>query len=129
MLKLDHAIIWAAANLLQAEEHLLLSLNENTNAEDVSALVAEIRKTRSQLMIQIFNEMNVEHPQGSQLWCAVKHLLSAMYRLLEAAERASPQTAVEQMNRCKNIYDIMLALMLSHKRENQENRITLEATR
>ena len=86
-LSVDEELFWAAANLLQAEEHLLQTLHASGGlAGDIGELIAVIRSTR----VQIMKQLGISNPSG-EIWCASKHLISAAYRLMEASEKSLTQ--------------------------------------
>jgi hypothetical protein len=76
-------VLYAAANLVNAEEHLVESVPRVPEhlRRELADLISEVRAERSRLMRRLFNGA------GGELWCAAKHTLSASYRLLEAAEK------------------------------------------
>jgi hypothetical protein len=87
-------ILVAVANLINAEEHLVYSLPKvpDRHVEELKQLVADIRSVRSTLMRAIGYGR-----EGGELWCAVKHVLAASYRVLEAAEKASKKPAASEL--------------------------------
>ena len=88
-------ILVAAANLINAEEHLVYSLPKapDRHVEDLKQLVAHIRSVRSTLMRAVGYGR-----EGGELWCAVKHILAASYRVLEVAEKASKATGASELS-------------------------------
>ncbi|RLE66370.1 MAG: hypothetical protein DRJ38_01945 [Thermoprotei archaeon] len=87
-LSVDEELFWAAANLIQAEEHLLQTLYDvpANQVPTIGELIATIRSTR----VQIMKRLGVSNPKG-QVWCMMKHLISAAYRLMEASEKSITQ--------------------------------------
>lgn len=83
-LSVDEELFWAAANLLQAEEHLLRTISESPPEflDDLKHLVASIRSKRVKLMKMI----GMSNPFG-EVWCVAKHIISASYRVMEASEK------------------------------------------
>lgn len=83
---LEKELAMAAANLIQAEEHLLHTLlavkGDEEEGRIVRELVDDVRATRARVM----RMLGLDRLQG-EMWCAAKHLLSASYRLLEASEK------------------------------------------
>ncbi len=89
-LPLEKELLIAAANLINAEEHLVYSLPKTPGrfVNEVKDLINEVRAIRSRLM-----RMAGFGSEGGELWCAAKHLLAASYRMLEAAEKAAKKPA------------------------------------
>ena len=65
-LSVDEELFWCAANLLQAEEHLLQTLYEAPTPliAQIGELIAAIRSTR----VQIMKQLGISNPAG-QVWC------------------------------------------------------------
>lgn len=109
-LSVDEELFWCAANLLQAEEHLLQTLYEAPTPliAEIGELIAAIRSTR----VQIMKQLGISNPAG-QVWCASKHLISAAYRLMEASEKSitqlhSPRLAKQYSSMARRLLELLL---------------------
>jgi hypothetical protein len=105
-------VLYAAANLVNAEEHLVVSVTRVPGhmCRELEDLISEVRAERSRLMRRLFNGA------GGELWCAAKHILSASYRVLEAAEKlaggdASLQAEVQELaSGSRRLLDLAMAI-------------------
>jgi len=109
-LSVDEELFWAAANLLQAEEHLLQTLHD-VPADQVSAVGELITAIRS-LRVQIMKRLGISNPKG-ETWCSAKHVISAAYRLMEASEKSitqlnDPVTAKEYSQMARTLLELLL---------------------
>jgi len=73
-------IILAVTNLISLEEHLAFTAMK-TGENDYYEMARAARKIRIECLKELIGE-----PAG-ELWCASKHTLSAMMRLLEVASK------------------------------------------
>ena len=73
-------LIIATTNLISLEEHLAFTAMK-TGEDDFYEVARQVRGIRIQCLRELVGE-----PKG-ELWCASKHVLSAMMRLLEVASK------------------------------------------
>ncbi len=73
-------LIMAVANMISLEEHLAFTAMK-TGERDFYEIARGVRKLR----ISCLREL-IGNPKG-ELWCASKHTLSAMMRMLEVASK------------------------------------------
>lgn len=101
-LGLKNEMSFAIANLIQAEEHLGISIGETQN-KDLIPILSEIRKIRAKYMKEFIGK-----DLPSQLWCLQKHLLSTAFRLSEVAVKnmalGNNDKAVENLKDSIDLY-------------------------
>lgn len=73
-------LVMAVTNLISLEEHLAFTAMK-TGEHDFYEIARSVRKLRVGCLKELVGE-----PRG-ELWCASKHTLSAMMRLLEVASK------------------------------------------
>jgi len=115
-------VVYVLKNLINAEEHLLESAKKVEDKEDkekFSKIADAIRLVR-QKMVGIFFKFKGTGEQwrseAEEVWCAVKHLLSASYHLLEVAQKLSRDEKFEELYQTLDLMketDFILDVLIS----------------
>jgi len=99
-LSADEDLAVGVMNLISMEEHLFYTY-EKTGKEEYLNLLEEVRNTRKKMM-----EKLVGKPEG-ELWCFIKHTLSASMRLMEVGNKFYSQGKKDE---AKELYDLSYEL-------------------
>lgn len=99
----------AVMNLISLEEHFFFT-GAKTDKNEYYDLSHQVREIRKELMQKLLPQTEGE------TWCAAKHLLSAMMRLIEVAQKLRSEDrrdeSNEQFKNAYKIYSLFWALKL-----------------
>jgi hypothetical protein len=87
-------------NLISMEEHLYFTA-EKTGKDEYFVLLNQIREIRKKMMGRLIGK-----PEG-ELWCFVKHTLSATMRLIEVGTKLQNQNKKDE---AKEVFDLAYEL-------------------
>jgi len=104
-------LIMATVNLISLEEHLAFTAMK-TGERDYYEIARGVRKMRISCLRDLIGE-----PSG-ELWCASKHVLSAMMRLLEVASREEGEKCEQYLNSAFDLYQIFWLFKTASESEN-----------
>lgn len=96
----DEDLVLGVMNLINMEEHLYFTA-EKTGKTEYFDLLNQIRETRKKMM-----ERLIKKPEG-ELWCFIKHTLSATMRLIEVGTKLYSQNKKDE---AKEVYDLAYEL-------------------
>jgi hypothetical protein len=99
-LSADEDLALAVMNLISMEEHLYFTA-EKTGKNEYFDLLNQVREIRKKMM-----ERLVGKPEG-ELWCFVKHTLSATMRLIEVGTKLQNQNKKDE---AKEVFDLAYEL-------------------
>jgi len=99
-LSADEDLALAVMNLISMEEHLYFTA-EKTGKDEYFDLLNHVREIRKKMM-----ERLVGKPEG-ELWCFVKHTLSATMRLIEVGTKLQNQNKKDE---AKEVFDLAYEL-------------------
>jgi hypothetical protein len=99
-LSADEDLALAVMNLISMEEHLYFTA-EKTGKDEYFDLLNQVREIRKRMM-----EKLVGKPEG-ELWCFVKHTLSATMRLIEVGTKLQNQNKKDE---AKEVFDLAYEL-------------------
>jgi hypothetical protein len=99
-LSADEDLALAVMNLISMEEHLYFTA-EKTGKDEYFVLLNQVREIRKKMM-----ERLVGKPEG-ELWCFVKHTLSATMRLIEVGTKLQNQNKKDE---AKEVFDLAYEL-------------------
>ena len=92
-------LVMATVNLISLEEHLAFTAMK-TGEQDFYEIARNVRKLRIRCLRELVGE-----PRG-ELWCASKHVLSAMMRLLEVASKEDGRKCGEYLEAAFDLYKL-----------------------
>lgn len=108
-LGLKDEMSFAIGNMIQAEEHLCMTVSDTKN-KDYLPILSEIRKLRAKYLKRYIGD-NLD----GQKWCLTKHILSIAYRLTEVATKnvslGRDQDAVENLVDSKEMFQLSIILI------------------
>ena len=93
-------LVMATVNLISLEEHLAFTAMK-TGEQDFYEIARNVRKLRIRCLRELVGE-----PRG-ELWCASKHVLSAMMRLLEVASKEDGKKCGEDLKAAFDLYKLL----------------------
>ena len=99
-LSADEDLALAVMNLISMEEHLYFTA-EKTSKDEYFNLLNQVREIRKKMM-----ERLVGKPEG-ELWCFIKHTLSATMRLIEVGTKLQNQNKKDE---AKEVFDLAYEL-------------------
>jgi len=99
-LSADEDLALAVMNLISMEEHLYFTA-EKTGKDEYFDLLNQVREIRKKMM-----ERLVGKPEG-ELWCFIKHTLSATMRLIEVGTKLQNQNKKDE---AKEVFDLAYEL-------------------
>jgi hypothetical protein len=99
-LSTDEDLALAVMNLISMEEHLYFTA-EKTDKDEYFDLLNHVREIRKKMM-----ERLVGKPEG-ELWCFIKHTLSATIRLIEVGTKLQNQNKKDE---AKEVFDLAYEL-------------------
>jgi hypothetical protein len=99
-LSTDEDLALAVMNLISMEEHLYFTA-EKTSKDEYFNLLNQVREIRKKMM-----ERLVGKPEG-ELWCFIKHTLSATMRLIEVGTKLQNQNKKDE---AKQVFDLAYEL-------------------
>jgi hypothetical protein len=99
-LSADEDLALAVMNLISMEEHLYFTA-EKTGKDEYFVLLNQVREIRKKMM-----ERLVGKPEG-ELWCFIKHTLSATMRLIEVGTKLQNQNKKDE---AKEVFDLAYEL-------------------
>ena len=99
-LSADEDLALAVMNLISMEEHLYFTA-EKTGKDEYFDLLNQVREIRKKMMERLIGK-----PEG-QLWCFIKHTLSASMRLIEVGTKLQNQN---KKNEAKEVFDLAYEL-------------------
>jgi len=99
-LSADEDLALAVMNLISMEEHLYFTA-EKTGKDEYFDLLNQVREIRKKMM-----EKLVGKPEG-ELWCFIKHTLSATMRLIEVGTKLQNQSKKDE---AKEVFDLAYEL-------------------
>jgi hypothetical protein len=99
-LSVDEDLALAVMNLISIEEHLYFTA-EKTGKNEYFDLLNQVREIRKKMM-----EKLVGKPEG-ELWCFIKHTLSATMRLIEVGTKLQNQNKKDE---AKEVFDLAYEL-------------------
>jgi hypothetical protein len=99
-LSADEDLAVGVMNLISMEEHLFYT-HQKTGKEEYLNLLEEVRSIRKKMMEKLIGK-----PEG-ELWCFIKHTLSASMRLMEVGNKLYSQGKREE---AKEFYDLSYEL-------------------
>jgi hypothetical protein len=99
-LSADEDLALAVMNLISMEEHLYFTA-EKTGKDEHFDLLNQVREIRKKMMERLIGK-----PEG-ELWCFVKHTLSATMRLIEVGTKLQNQNKKDE---AKEIFDLAYEL-------------------
>lgn len=92
-------LIMAVTNLISLEEHLIFTAAK-VGENDYYEISRAVRKIRIFCLRELIGD-----PKG-ELWCASKHTLSAMMRLLEVASKEEGEKCRQYLNAAFDLYQL-----------------------
>ena len=95
-LSADEDLAVGVMNLISMEEHLYFTA-EKTGKSEYFDLLNQVREIRKKMMEKLIGK-----PEG-ELWCFVKHTLSATMRLIEVGTKLQGQNKKEE---AKEVFDL-----------------------
>jgi len=95
-LSADEDLVLGVMNLISMEEHLYFTA-EKTGKSEYFDLLNQVREIRKKMMEKLIGK-----PEG-ELWCFVKHTLSASMRLIEVGTKLQSQNKKEE---AKEVFDL-----------------------
>ena len=95
-LSADEDLAVGVMNLISMEEHLYFTA-EKTGKSEYFDLLNQVREIRKKMMEKLIGK-----PEG-ELWCFVKHTLSATMRLIEVVTKLQGQNKKEK---AKEVFDL-----------------------
>jgi predicted S18 family serine protease len=99
-LSADEDLALAVMNLISMEEHLYFTA-EKTGKDEYFDLLNQVREIRKKMMERLIGK-----PEG-ELWCFVKHTLSATMRLIEVGTKLQNQNKKDE---AKEVFDLAYEL-------------------
>jgi hypothetical protein len=99
-LSADEDLALAVMNLISMEEHLYFTA-EKTGKDEYFDLLNQVREIRKKMMEKLVGKLEGE------LWCFVKHTLSATMRLIEVGTKFQNQNKKEE---AKEVFDLAYEL-------------------
>jgi len=99
-LSADEDLAVGIMNLISMEEHLYFTA-EKTGKDEYFDLLNQVREIRKKMMERLIGK-----PEG-ELWCFVKHTLSATMRLIEVGTKLQSQNKKDE---AKEIFDLAYEL-------------------
>jgi hypothetical protein len=99
-LSADEDLALAVMNLISMEEHLYFTA-EKTGKNEYFDLLNQVREIRKKMM-----ERLIVKPEG-ELWCFIKHTLSATMRLIEVGTKLQNQNKKDE---AKEVFDLAYEL-------------------
>ena len=99
-LSADEDLALAVMNLISMEEHLYFTA-EKTGKDEYFDLLNHVREIRKKMMERLIGK-----PEG-ELWCFVKHTLSASMRLIEVGTKLQNQNKKDE---AKEVFDLAYEL-------------------
>jgi len=95
-LSVDEDLALGVMNLISMEEHLYFTA-QKTNKSEYFDLLNQVREIRKKMMEKLIGKYEGE------LWCFVKHTLSATMRLIEVGTKLQSQNKKEE---AKEVFDL-----------------------
>jgi len=95
-LSADEDLVLGVMNLISMEEHLYFTA-EKTGKSEYFDLLNQVREIRKKMMEKLIGK-----PEG-ELWCFIKHTLSATMRLIEVGTKLQGQNKKEE---AKEVFDL-----------------------
>ena len=95
-LSADEDLALGVMNLISMEEHLYFTA-EKTGKSEYFDLLNQVREIRKKMMEKLIGK-----PEG-ELWCFIKHTLSATMRLIEVGTKLQSQNKKEE---AKEVFDL-----------------------
>jgi len=99
-LSAEEDLALAVMNLISMEEHLYFTF-EKTGKDEYLNLLNQVREIRKKMMEKLIGK-----PEG-ELWCFVKHTLSATMRLIEVGTKLQNQNKKDE---AKEVFDLAYEL-------------------
>jgi hypothetical protein len=99
-LSADEDLALAVMNLISMEEHLYFTA-EKTSKDEYFNLLNQVREIRKKMM-----ERLVGKPEG-EIWCFIKHTLSATMRLIEVGTKLQNQNKKDE---AKEVFELAYEL-------------------
>jgi hypothetical protein len=99
-LSADEDLALAVMNLISMEEHLYFTA-EKTSKDEYFNLLNQLREIRKKMMERLIGK-----PEG-ELWCFIKHTLSATMRLIEVGTKLQNQNKKDE---AKEVFDLAYEL-------------------
>jgi hypothetical protein len=99
-LSADEDLALAVMNLISMEEHLYFTAKK-TGKDEYFDLLNQVREIRKKMMERLIGK-----PEG-ELWCFVKHTLSATMRLIEVGTKLQNQNKKDE---AKEVFDLAYEL-------------------
>jgi hypothetical protein len=99
-LSADEDLALAVMNLISMEEHLYFTA-EKTGKNEYFDLLNQVREIRKKMMERLIGK-----PEG-ELWCFIKHTLSATMRLIEVGTKLQNQNKKDE---AKEVFDLAYEL-------------------
>ena len=107
----DEDLAIAVANLIALEEHFYWT-GAKTEKDEYYQVVDEIREMRKELMTKLLGEK----PEG-ETWCASKHILSTMLRMIEVGTKlyhsGDKEQAKKMYERAHTLFSIFWGIRLN----------------
>jgi len=129
-LSADEDLAIGVMNLISMEEHLYFTA-EKTGKDEYFDLLNQVREIRKKMMEKLIGK-----PEG-ELWCFIKHTLSATMRLIEAGTKLQSQNkkveAKEVFDLAYDLFNIFWGIKLNiinledFKKEEPEKEIVEES--
>lgn len=92
-------LVMAAVHLISLEEHLAFTAMK-TGEHDFYEIARAVRKMRVHCLRELIGE-----PRG-ELWCASKHVLSALMRMIEVASKEKDEKCKYYLKAAFDLYQL-----------------------